>query len=370
VPPLPNPLGLSFEELTSRVRELGLPAFRAQQVFRAIHRERAATWDAIQVLSPQVRQTLTTAFDLRWPEVAERVQAADGTVRYLLRLADGEMIESVFIPVEDFEGGGETVRNRYTFCISTQVGCPVNCQFCLTALLGLKRNLEAAEIVGQVLTLLREHGLQAGVSGGDRVNVVYMGMGEPFLNYENVMRSVTVLTTPKGAALSPRRITISTSGVVDKIRRYAGEPIRPNLAISLNATTDESRTALMPLNRGQGGLAALFQAARDYPLGGREYLTFEYVLLAGVNDSPEDAQRILELTRGIACKVNLIAWNMGPNLPFASPSEEQVQAFQQVLIRGGLGAWVRRPRGREIYAACGQLKKTVTEGALPVLASL
>lgn len=358
-----NLLNFTLEDLQAQMEALGLPSWRAVQIFRAAHQQYVRSWDEIHTLPQALRTRLAKEIPILWPEIETRYQSSDGTVRYLLRLADGAQVEAVFLPEEIFDGEGTRVRQRATFCISTQVGCPVNCKFCLTATLGLKRNLEAGEIAAQALTLLREHGLKPGSGEADRVNIVYMGMGEPFLNYDHVMDSVRILTRREGAHFSPRRITISTSGIIDKIERFGRETVRPHLAISLNGTTDEQRTHLMPLNHGQGGLQRLFEAARSFPLGSREQLTFEYVLLDGENDSLEDAARIVQLTRGLRAKVNLIAWNMGPELGFRTPSPERVYAFQQRLIEGGVPAFIRRPRGRDIYAACGQLKKAVVEQA-------
>lgn len=351
-----DPLGLTPDELAARAGEFGWPRFRGRQIFTALQAQRVQSWDEIAALPQRARQHLAAMAPWSWPAVAGRFAAADGTVRYLLRLGDGETVEAVYLPDEIFDAEGRALRRRTTFCISTQAGCPVNCQFCMTARLGLKRSLTAGEIVGQVLRLMHEHGIAAG-AGGERLNLVYMGMGEPFLNYAAVMQSVRVLTHGAGARLSPRRITISTSGIVDKIARFGAEPNRPRLAISLNATTDELRQRLMPLNRAQGGLAALAAAARAFPLGPRERLTWEYVLLAGVNDSLADARRLAALSAGLRAKVNLIAWNAGPEIPFAPPSPDAVAAFQRQLRASGLPAYVRRPRGREVYAACGQLSR-------------
>jgi 23S rRNA (adenine2503-C2)-methyltransferase len=357
---VPEALGLSPEELAQSLAPLGLRRYRGDQVFRALHQGYAPEWEAVQTLPAGDRERLGEVFRLSWPRIAQRVRSVDGTIRYLLELADGATVEAVYLPDEVFDGEGVPVRKRTTFCISTQVGCAVNCQFCLTATLGLMRNLTAGEIVGEVLTLLREHDLRPG-QGLDRVNVVLMGMGEPFLNYDNVVRALRLLTLTEGAGLAPRRITVSTSGIVDKIRRWGTEEFprgRPRLAISLNAPTDEQRQAIMPINRGQGGLAGLMDAVRSLPQGPREYVTFEYVLLAGVNDRLEDAARLIDLVRGVRSKINLIAWNMGPELPFTTPAPEQVLAFQKYLVEGGVQTYIRRPRGRDIYAACGQLKRT------------
>lgn len=355
--PVQDPLGLDLQELEAVALKLGIARFRAVQIFAALHRQRVRTWNEVTTLPAAERERLAERLPLTHLSICERIPSRDGTVRYLLALADGERVEAVYLPDEVFDGAGGKLRRRATFCISTQVGCPVNCQFCLTAQLGLRRSLTAGEIVGEVMTLLREHGLSRSPGPADRLNLVYMGMGEPFLNYEAVMGSVRILTDEHGVGLPPRRITISTSGIVDKIRRFSAERVRPRLAISLNATTDADRQRLMPLNRAQGGLAALFAAAREFRLAPRERLTFEYVLLGGINDGTQDVERLVELTRGIRCKINLIAWNPGPELALQAPAAERVRAFQAGLAGAGIPTYVRRPRGQDVYAACGQLSR-------------
>jgi 23S rRNA (adenine2503-C2)-methyltransferase len=242
---------------------------------------------------------------------------------------------------------------RSTICISSQVGCAVDCQFCLTALLGVKRNLTAGEIVGQVCAVLKDQGVSP---PEDRINLVFMGMGEPFLNYENFIKASRLLV--EGVGIAERRMTVSTAGIVPRIHDFGKEAIRPKLAISLNASNNEQRTQLMPLNK-KWNLEMLLAAAREFPLRTREWITFEYVLLGGVNDAPENAREAAELLRGLRCKVNLIALNPGPGIDFTTPSAERVAAFQKILREAGIPAFLRRPRGRDIYAACGQLKRTV-----------
>jgi len=246
---------------------------------------------------------------------------------------------------------------RATICVSSQIGCAVNCQFCLTAKLGLQRNLTAGEIAGQVVEVLAHHAVEV---GRDRVNLVFMGMGEPFLNYANFMAAVRLLVNEVG--LSPQRMTVSTSGIVPGIERFAVEPpdIRPKLAISLNAPNDEIRTRIMPIN-GKWPIDAVIDTVRQVRLRPRERVTFEYVLLAGVTDRPEHASQVARLVRrtGLPAKVNLIAWNPGPGIPYAMPAPESVEAFKEALIAVGIPAYLRKPRGRDIYAACGQLKRTV-----------
>jgi 23S rRNA (adenine2503-C2)-methyltransferase len=243
--------------------------------------------------------------------------------------------------------------HRSTICVSSQVGCAVNCKFCFTALLGVKRNLTAGEIVGQIVAVLRDQGVEPPLQ---RVNIVFMGMGEPFLNYDNFMKSVRLLV--EGIGIPESRMTVSTAGIVPRIRDFGEEKIRPKLAISLNGSNDSLRSEVMPLNR-KWTLADLLKAAREFPLRARERLTFEYVLLAEVNDAPEQAREVVELVRGMKAKVNLIAMNPGSELPYKMPTPERVLAFQKILVAAGIPAFIRRPRGRDIFAACGQLKRTI-----------
>jgi 23S rRNA (adenine2503-C2)-methyltransferase len=241
---------------------------------------------------------------------------------------------------------------RDTLCISSQVGCPVDCGFCMTALLGLERNLTAGEIVGQVLLISRLHGLDPRTG---RVNVVMMGQGEPLLNLANVLKATRILLDPEGAGLSPRRVTVSTSGIIPRMEELGREPVRPKLAVSLNASTEETRQELMPITR-KYHLRDLIEACRAYPLRPWESLTFEYVLLKGVNDSDADARRVVRLLANLRCKVNLIALNPGPEIPYETPDPARVDAFQ-AIVRRSLPCFVRKPRGLDIYAACGQLKR-------------
>jgi len=274
-------------------------------------------------------------------------------------MADGETVETVWMPEGDGgEAGdgseaGDAEWQRATICVSSQVGCAVNCQFCLTALLGVKRNLTAGEIVGQVSAVLNDRGVDL---ERQRVNIVFMGMGEPFLNYPQFMKAVRLLV--EGVGFPESRMTVSTSGIVPRIVEFGNEPVRPKLAISLNAPNDAIRTRVMPINK-KWNLELLMQAAREFPLRNRERITFEYVLLGGVNDQPAHAREVIELVRGIRCKVNLIALNPGPGIDFGTPADQAVKAFQDLLVQAGIAAFIRRPRGRDIYAACGQLKRTV-----------
>jgi 23S rRNA (adenine2503-C2)-methyltransferase len=283
-------------------------------------------------------------------------------VRYLIACPDGQTVETVWMPEGDggetgdgSEAGEELARrwDRATICVSSQIGCAVDCQFCLTALLGVKRNLTAGEIVGQICAVLRDQHVSP---PEDRINLVFMGMGEPFLNYDQCMKAACLLV--EGVGIPESRMTLSTAGIVPRIYDFGAEPLRPKLAISLNASNDELRTRLMPINR-KWNLATLLDAARAFPLRPRERLTFEYVLLADVNDATENAREVVELIRGVRAKVNLIALNPGPGIGFSMPAHERVLSFQKILIAAGVPTFIRRPRGRDIYAACGQLKRTL-----------
>jgi 23S rRNA (adenine2503-C2)-methyltransferase len=321
----------------------GQPAYRAKQVYDALYRRQTTDLVQITTLPQDLRQNLAEHHPVGLPEIARVYDSTDGTRRYLLRLADGKTVETVLMP----EG------ERDTICISSQVGCPVDCKFCMTALLGLERSLTAGEIVGQVLLVARENRLR---QDGGRLNIVMMGQGEPLLNLANVVKATRILLDPAGFALSPRRITVSTAGIVPKIAELGREPVRPKLAISLNASTEESRQELMPITR-KYHLKDLLAACKEYPLRPWEKLTFEYVLLKGVNDSDADARRVVKLLANLNCKVNLIALNPGPEIPYETPDAERVASFQQI-VRRAVPCFVRKPRGLDIYAACGQLKRS------------
>src|SRR4051812_17910550 len=361
-------LGVDSKELSAIVESLGQPAYRARQLYEALYRQRSRSLDDVSTLPKEIRERMAKeGYSIGLPKVEKRFVSSDGTVRYLFKFADGESVEAVWMPEGDGgeagdgseagleEEGAPAKRDwkRATICISSQVGCAVNCQFCLTALLGQRRNLSAGEIVGQVVSVLNEHEVDLKL---ERVNLVFMGQGEPFLNYDNVMKAVRLLSE-HGVGIPASRMTISTSGIVPRLYDYAKEEIRPKLAISLNAPNDEVRERIMPINR-KWNIEKLLQAARAYPLRSRERLTFEYVLLGGVNDSPEQARELAELLRGTGAKINLIAWNPGAEVPYSTPSAENVDAFKATLRESGIPAFVRRPRGRDIFAACGQLKRT------------
>jgi 23S rRNA (adenine2503-C2)-methyltransferase len=359
-------LGLQLPELAALAEQFGQPSYRARQLFEALYCQRVETAEQISTLPLDFRRDLAErGFSVGLPCIEKKFVSKDGTIRYLVAYPDGQSVETVWMPEGDGgeAGDGSDAGNqmesaartwdRATICVSSQVGCAVDCQFCLTALLGIKRNLTAGEIVGQVCAVLNDRRVSP---PHERVNLVFMGMGEPFLNYENFMKAVRLLV--EGVGIPESRMTVSTAGIVPRIYDLGEEPVRPKLAISLNASNDTLRTRLMPINR-KWNLEKLISAARDFPLRNREKLTFEYVLLDQVNDSPENARELAELVRGLRAKVNLIALNPGPGIEFQTPAQQPVLQFQNILIASGVPAFVRRPRGRDIYAACGQLKRTV-----------
>jgi len=336
-------LGRTRGELRELLRERDPRPYRAHQLFDALYRRRIPDVDAATDLPASLRKTLDREFAITDVEIADVFQASDGTRRYLLHLRDGVAVESVWIP----EPYADTI------CLSTQAGCPLACAFCMTARLGVKRNLDVGEIVAQVWLILNDiYG--PGVKPERGINLVLMGMGEPLLNYENVLRAIRLFCDPRGMNISQRRITLSTAGVVPGIRRLAQEPVRPELAVSLAATTNALRDQLMPINR-RWPLEELRAACREYPLRRNEWLTFEYVMLDGLNDSDADARRLVRWVRGIRAKVNLIPHNPAPELPFTSSPEARIVRFQQILRAAGIPTFIRHPRGREIAAACGQL---------------
>ncbi|MBW4039076.1 MAG: 23S rRNA (adenine(2503)-C(2))-methyltransferase RlmN [Acidobacteria bacterium] len=421
--------GMGLEELTAVMAGMGQRPYRARQVFEALYKQRVSSVEDMTTLSVDLRAELVdSGWGVALPVMAQTAVSVDGTERYLMQMADGETVETVWMP--DGDGGergdgseaateeaaevetaeeavaGETAGlstalrsgrddngslrsgredtglsgdggywsrrgdgraranfgtlaekgfRRATICISSQVGCAVNCQFCLTAKLGIRRNLTAGEIAGQVAAVLNRHRIQI---GKDRINLVFMGMGEPFLNYEEFMRSVRLLV--EGVGIPESRMTVSTSGILPGIEAFAKETVRPKLALSLNASNDGVREQIMPITR-KWNIAALLEAVQKIPLRTREWVTFEYVLLGGVNDQPEHAREVLDLLAGMRAKVNLIVWNPGPGIAYRQPTPGDVAVFQKMLIEGGIATYIRRPRGRDIYAACGQLKRTVAE---------
>ncbi|MGC9225210.1 MAG: 23S rRNA (adenine(2503)-C(2))-methyltransferase RlmN [Terracidiphilus sp.] len=398
--------GLDAETLSRLLVAAGEPAYRGKQIAEAIYRQWVSEISEISTLSSALRAKLAArGWRVGRPVIAHTFKSSDGTERYLVELgsafsstdpmrtrhpamspgdanpqrdnpdllpqlenAAGELkaetVETVWMPegdgVEEDEADDQKEKknwSRATICVSSQIGCAVNCQFCLTAKLGLQRNLTAGEIAGQVVAVLAR---QSARVGRDRVNLVFMGMGEPFLNYDSFMAAVRLLVREVG--LSPQRMTVSTSGIVPGILRFASEPpdVRPRLAISLNAPNDAIRAEVMPINR-KWPIDDVIEAVRRVPLRPRERITFEYVLLGGVTDRPEQAREAARLVRrtGLPAKVNLIAWNPGPGIAYEMPSPASVAAFHELLMGEGIAAYIRQPRGRDIFAACGQLKRTV-----------
>jgi 23S rRNA (adenine2503-C2)-methyltransferase len=380
-------LGKNREELRVYCAGLGEPAYRADQIYHWLYAERNFSVERWSNLPAALREKLKRETTITLPVVRQRYVSSDGSVRYLFGLPAQEerslnkpaAVEAVFMPSE----------GRQTICISTQAGCAVDCQFCLTAQLGLIRNLTAGEMVAQVLMPLKEMGereiggqTKAPISlpssgqaeGGPRIsedassglaartNVVLMGQGEPLLNFENVMATLRILLDAEGVGLSPRRVTLSTSGIVPGIERMGKEEVRPKLAISLNASYDQQRDVLMPINK-KYSLKALMEACRSYPLRNWEHLTFEYVMLGGVNDAAEDARRVVRLLGPLKrVKVNLIPWNPG-ELPYKESSAEMIEEFRRILTEKGVPAFVRYSRGRDVMAACGQLALKEVQGS-------
>ncbi|MGH7814461.1 MAG: 23S rRNA (adenine(2503)-C(2))-methyltransferase RlmN [Candidatus Binataceae bacterium] len=329
---------LSLGELEEIIAEAGQPKYRARQILAWAWKRGAESFDAMRDIPAALRDYLKHRFKIESPVAAHAARSSDGTRKLLLRLDDGKEIESVIIPTE----------KRVTLCMSSQAGCAMGCEFCATARMGLHRNLTAAEILGQVLAARREL-----APGEELTNYVFMGMGEPLANYPRLVRALEIMTAEWGMGISPRRITVSTVGIVPQMERLLAEtPV--NLAVSLHATTDELRDRLAPINQ-RYPLAVLLAACRDLPIKRRRRITFEYVMLAGVNDSLVDARRLVKLLGQIRAKVNLIFFNPFPGSKFAGSTREAVEAFQAILKRGNLTATIRESRGRDIAAACGQL---------------
>jgi 23S rRNA (adenine2503-C2)-methyltransferase len=372
--------GATLPELASLMEHLDQPAYRANQLSDALYRQRVVSLDQITVFPASLRQAMQAeGYTVGLPELTQTARSIDGTERYLVRMADGETVETVWMPGGDGGERGDGTQaaeeeeqpthddgdyKRATICISSQVGCAVNCQFCLTAKLGIRRNLTPGEIAGQVAAVLNRHNVEVGSARGThtpaRINLVFMGMGEPFLNYAAFMAAVGLLTT--AMRIPESRMTVSTSGILPGILDFAHETVRPKLAVSLNASNDVVRESIMPITR-KWNIASLLEAIATVPLRPRERVTFEYVLLGGINDQPEHAEELIALLKNLPArsgvKINLIVWNSGPGMPFHEPTPQDVAAFQKRLRNAGIPAFIRRPRGRDIYAACGQLKRTL-----------
>jgi 23S rRNA (adenine2503-C2)-methyltransferase len=371
--------GMDRTALTALAEEAGEPSWRGGQLAEAIYRQWVTSIDQITTLPRSWREQMAKhGWEIQRPVIVQPFRSVDGTERYLVQgqvagTGNSDTVETVWMPEGD-EGesgdgseAGEPAEApgrrwlRATICVSSQVGCAVNCQFCLTARLGLQRNLTAGEIAGQVVSVLARQRVEI---GKDRLNLVFMGMGEPLLNYDNFMGAVRLLVDEVG--LSPQRMTVSTSGIVPGIERLARESpdVRPKLAISLNAPNDAVRSQVMPVNR-KWPIEAVLDAVRQVRLRPRERITFEYVLLGGVTDRPDHAHEVAQLVRraGLPAKVNLIAWNPGPEIAYEMPRPEAVEAFRRILAAENVPVYLRKPRGRDIYAACGQLKRTVEAGS-------
>jgi 23S rRNA (adenine2503-C2)-methyltransferase len=356
-----NLLGMSQDELRALVVRMGEPAYRGGQIYHALYSERQLDVAAMSNLPLALRERLAREASVRLPKIVRTYASADGTVRYVLGLEGGAAasggdearpvkpatVETVFMPDE----------NRQTICISTQAGCAVDCHFCLTATLGLIRNLTDGEIVGQVLIALGENRERL----KPQTNVVLMGQGEPLLNFDPVMGALRILLDPNGLAITPKHTTLSTSGILPGIEKLALEPVRPKLAISLNASSNEQRDKIMPINK-KYPIEALLDVCAKYPLRPWEHLTFEYVLLGGFNDSPDDARRVAKLLANLRVKVNLIPWNPG-DLPYDEPDQRRIDEFQRILTAKDVPAFVRYSRGQDVMAACGQLALLESSGA-------
>jgi 23S rRNA (adenine2503-C2)-methyltransferase len=335
----PNLFGMNRDALARLSADLGEPAYRAGQLYAWLYRRRARSLDEMTDLSRTLREKLAAAHDLRWPEVVERSRSTDGTVKYLFRLDDGATIESVYIPEE----------RRRTICISTQAGCPLKCGFCLTGIAGYKRNLKPWEILGQVAAVMSEAPVER-----KAWNIVVMGMGEPLLNYDATVHALRILMDPEGFAVAPKKLTLSTVGILPALEKLMEEPVRPNLAISLHAPNAPLRAELMPIEQ-KYRLEDVIAAAQRYPIPRGGMVTYEYVLLGGVNDRPAHARELAKLLRGQRAKVNLIPLNPAPDIPFSPPAPQAVDEFAGILAAAHITVSVRRPRGQDILAACGQL---------------
>ena len=349
----PKLRSLSFEELQLLVDRMGERPYRAKQLFRWLHFRGAGSFGEMSDLPRPFRERLSLETQLDTLTIDTVQQSSDGTRKYRLRTHDGKLIEAVYLPDVDVEEEDDGIGIRRTLCVSTQVGCAMGCSFCMTATMGLVRNLTAGEIADQVYRVnadLRALGIAA---ERPLTNLVYMGMGEPLHNYQSVMRSLELLLHPEGANFSHRRITVSTSGLVPNLVRF-GEESQVKLAVSLNATTDEQRATLMPVDK-KWNIASLIDAVRKFPSKQGRRVTFEYVLLRGVNDSDDDAVRLAALLEGLPVKVNLIPYNENPGLGFGDPGEARLQEFRKILTARNLISMVRKNRGRDIAAACGQL---------------
>jgi len=374
--------GLELQQLTELVHEFGHKPYRARQLAQALYRDWVSELTEVTTWPKELQaEACRAGYGIGLPKISQVFTSIDGTERYLVRVSGGQTVETVWMPDgdggvpdedEDEVVGADTgqpedrmasghrrgrppqIYRRATICVSSQIGCAVNCQFCLTARLGIERNLTAGEIAGQVVAVLKRQKIKV---GRDRINLVFMGMGEPFLNYEAFMDAVRLLV--KEVHIPESRMTVSTSGILPGIERFGKEPVRPKLALSLNASNNGVRETIMPITR-KWPIEQLLAAIQQMPRQPRDRVTFEYVLLGGVNDRVEHADEVIQLLRNanLPAYINLIVWNPGPGIAYSQPQPEDVDRFQKRLMAGGVKAFIRRPRGRDIYAACGQLKRT------------
>ncbi|HCG37043.1 MAG: 23S rRNA (adenine(2503)-C(2))-methyltransferase RlmN [Holophagaceae bacterium] len=338
-------LSWSPEECVNWMRKLGQPDYRGDQLFRGIHQQRWSRWSQFSIFPEDLRTALAGQGNIDFPVITLSQSSQDGSTKHVFKLRDGLEVEGVFMPYP----------NRITLCLSSQVGCAMGCTFCATGDMGIKRNLTAGEMIGQVLGMLEHHRYKTtGRPTDTPLNIVFMGMGEPLHNLDHVMKSFHLLSHPKGLGISAKRITLSTSGLVPGIDRLGTYSPRPKLAVSLNGSQDDYRSKIMPVNR-VWNLSALKESILRFPLGPREWITLEYVLLKNITDRPSDMQGLLRFAHDIPCKINLIPFNPHEGSGFETPSESRISQCCQILAQTGLIVSVRRSRGQDIAGACGQL---------------
>lgn len=346
---------LTQDQLITFVKDLGLPLFRARQIFSWLYRPGIHEFSQMTDIKKELRTILADKCEIRLLDLAGKEQSEDGTIKFAFRLADGEIIESVLIPEED----------RNTLCVSSQVGCAMGCDFCLTGTMGLKRNLTPSEIVNQICGVINELPDEMCSGDGKKTgcinNLVFMGMGEPLANFDNLVTALDIIMDQRGLDFSGRKVTVSTCGLVPKMKEL-GEKTPVNLAVSLHSVNDEVRSRLMPINR-KYPVDQLIQACRDFPIPRRRMIMFEYIMIKGLNDSDADARELAHKLRDIKCKINLLPYNENPGTSYQCPSRERTEAFQQILRKADYTVFIRSSRGSDISAACGQLAgKTQNQG--------
>ncbi|MEW5806707.1 MAG: 23S rRNA (adenine(2503)-C(2))-methyltransferase RlmN [Acidobacteriota bacterium] len=334
-----NLFGLTLEELEERIVEWDLEKYRARQIYHWAFAGKVGSFGEMTSIPAKLRRKLSEKLSLSLPHIEKSYLSKDGTEKFLLRLHDGKSIESVLIPE----------KKRITICVSSQIGCPLNCTFCLTGKMGFKRNLETEEITAQIILLLSKRAFPK-----KKINVVMMGMGEPFLNYDNVTKFISIVTNPEGMGLSRKRLTLSTAGLPHEIDELSLENVKPKLSISLNATTNATRSRLMPINK-KHNIESILKSCRNYFIRTSDRITFEYILIEGINDNIEDVRRLVKLLHGIPSKVNIIPLNESKRILFKKPPHEKIKKFRESLVERGIDAMIRKSRGDDIQAACGQL---------------